>query len=211
MKQLGDYRCFVINLDNRFDRLTAFAKEISMVGIKAKRVSAIKDDNGQRGLLLSYKRILQESKEKGYQQIIIFEDDTKFIWERNVTYIIAQALKQLPENWELLYLGAKLLRPTIPFSQHLSIITKNHGTQSVAINHTIFDDIIKNIDITLKSSRLKETEHIDNMLSIKFHKNNKSFIIKPMLTYQASGYSDILKVDRDTKDIYLNNEKKYLL
>jgi Glycosyltransferase involved in LPS biosynthesis len=51
----------------------------------------------------SHLNVYKEVLEKGYEKVLIFEDDAKVIKE-NIKYL-NDIISQLPNNWELLYLG----------------------------------------------------------------------------------------------------------
>lgn len=61
---------------------------------------------------LSHQRIYQDILDKGYEQVLIFEDDIVELPEaRN----LAQALNELPKNWDVFmlgYMGERRFKPT---------------------------------------------------------------------------------------------------
>ena len=59
---------------------------------------------GAWGILLTYRNLLSEAKERGYGSILCLEDDVVFA--RDFEKMFGQAMKIIPENWKVIYLGA---------------------------------------------------------------------------------------------------------
>lgn len=78
---------YVVNLDERQDRLNNIKYQFSELGTQFTRISATKDKNGTLGNKKSWLRILQMAIRKGQQTIGICEDDVVFRY---------QLLKDLP-------------------------------------------------------------------------------------------------------------------
>ena len=112
---------FILNLDNRPDRLAAVTKELHAAGLelcagKIERFSAIRPDDakgfpsvGAHGVFLSHLAILREAKARGLSHYAILEDDLAFcsaFLERHdkVAREIADG------DWDLVWLGS-----TLPF------------------------------------------------------------------------------------------------
>ena len=59
---------------------------------------------GEWGTLKSYRNILKEAIERGFDKILCLEDDT--IFAKDFDELFNQAGLMIPENWKILYLGA---------------------------------------------------------------------------------------------------------
>ncbi|RYY08326.1 MAG: hypothetical protein EOP43_00195 [Sphingobacteriaceae bacterium] len=59
--------------------------------------------NNQIAVALSHRKIYQYIKDNGYNKVLILEDDAIPV-EKNL-HLIEKTLKQVPEDWELLFLG----------------------------------------------------------------------------------------------------------
>jgi len=59
---------------------------------------------GAWGILKTYRKLLSEARERGYGSILCLEDDVVFA--KDFEKMFGQALKIMPENWKVLYLGA---------------------------------------------------------------------------------------------------------
>jgi hypothetical protein len=65
---------FVINLDRRTDRMEMIQKEMDYLGWEFERFSAI-DRNSYMGCTLSTLEVIKIAKERGYDRVMIIEDD----------------------------------------------------------------------------------------------------------------------------------------
>jgi GR25 family glycosyltransferase involved in LPS biosynthesis len=59
---------------------------------------------GAWGILKTYRNLLSEAKERGFERILCLEDDV--IFAKNFEEIFHQAANIIPENWKVIYLGA---------------------------------------------------------------------------------------------------------
>ena len=71
---------FYINLDRRTDRRDHIESTFRRYGIdKYERFSAIPDDFGIVGCTKSHQAVFKLAKERGYKNVLIFEDDFEFL------------------------------------------------------------------------------------------------------------------------------------
>jgi len=165
----------VINLAKRTDRLEAVTHEIKQFGIADfERFNAV--EGGWLGFNHSTKQALQ-----GDGTLLLLEDDCVFkgtIDDLNI------CIAELPDDWDLLYLGANLKTVIPVYSQHLykihdawtshAILYSNKG-RSYCANY--FDPDGGMI--------------YDEWLRVHAQRILKCFICYPMLAVQADGWSDI--------------------
>jgi len=133
---------FLINLDERKDRLEESKVEIAKLGFTdVIRFPAIKTENGLFGCLLSHLYCLNFA----YQQqksAMIFEDDFKLINEYNE--ILPKALNELEQkDWSLFYLGGNIYQgEVIQETDHLGRLTFCQSTHSICVNYKYIPQII---------------------------------------------------------------------
>ena len=70
---------FYINLEERVDRKNLIEIELNKFDLKYERFPAIKDEMGIYGCGLSHLSVLKLAKERGYKNVLIFEDDFTFL------------------------------------------------------------------------------------------------------------------------------------
>ncbi|MEI6710981.1 MAG: glycosyltransferase family 25 protein [bacterium] len=93
---------YCINLDRRTDRWEVAQKEFKKAGIldRVIRFSAFETPKkGAAGCLLSHRTIVQIAKERGWENVLVFEDDIEFI---DIDFPVN--FLELPAKWNLFYL-----------------------------------------------------------------------------------------------------------
>jgi Glycosyl transferase family 90/Glycosyltransferase family 25 (LPS biosynthesis protein) len=68
-----------INLDKRVDRRTEFESQAAIYGLKCERFPAIYDSFGIVGCTKSHKDVYRMCLERGYETVLIMEDDFEFL------------------------------------------------------------------------------------------------------------------------------------
>jgi len=99
---------------------------------------------------LAHLEIIKIAKEKGLKNVLIFEDDVKFLnnWQMNG---LADAVKHL-SDWSLFYLGYNFVENNggiTKISNNLVKVEKGSGINSVhayAIHHSIYDYLLNEFD-----------------------------------------------------------------
>jgi GR25 family glycosyltransferase involved in LPS biosynthesis len=93
---------FYINLDRRLDRKEQIEKEFADKGLDVERFKALEHPNGSIGCTASHLAVLKLSRQRGYESVMIFEDDFEFLvskeeWDR--------LIKCLPESYDVVMLS----------------------------------------------------------------------------------------------------------
>ena len=224
-KTLNDYfsKIYCINLDERTDKYEECLIEFKKVNIKVERFAAIKGPNpkknkrsksGEVGLRLTSIEILKNAINNNYQNILILEDDVTFVEGFNDK--LNKAIKYLPENWDLLYIGGnhffnkgefslvhgdknfKINKNNYKTLNHkLCKTTWTQTTHAIAINSKFFETALE----TVKETRLA----LDQMYC-KLQQNNScnAYTFLPSLALQRPTISDIENkyVDYNKMGIY---------
>lgn len=74
---------FYINLDKRTDRREEIENELNRLELQYERFPAIEHSLGIAGCGLSHMTVLKIAKERGYKNVLIFEDDFAFWVSKN--------------------------------------------------------------------------------------------------------------------------------
>lgn len=212
LKSLDEYvdHTYYINLDFRKDRDEQIQQELKKMNIgNYTRFNAVCPDEeimkehpnfmkskpasyrkGALGCLLSHVGVIKDAKEKGYGRILILEDDC--IFKTTDLTTLTNALKQLEDkkvDYDLLYLAANHITPPMRFTNNLVICRKGYTTSSYILPSSMYDAIIKGL------------ENYNEEIDVYYHKflqsRGKCFCLKPHLTRQRDGYSDIMCVKRN--------------
>jgi len=102
--------------------------------------SNIHEARGDFGNTLSHIKILVDSLQYD-GHILIFEDDCLF--SKNSDRILDKAIKQLPEAWEVFYLGGKPKSPMTRYSKDLARPGRIINCMSFAINKNAIIKVLK--------------------------------------------------------------------
>jgi len=195
---------FVINLDISEDRLRYIKKQCltakinidrwpgvngSKLNLKNLRNKNILDDSerkllpGAIGCSLSHIKLWNHILTKGYTNVVILEDDC--IVPRNFYEKFNDYIKQVPKNWDIIYLGAsninatKINKNVLKPNSITGTSTHNSGTYAMLINTKIIPLLLKshlpikdNIDQTMKNVLFKKMNVYIFNPPLILHNNN---------------------------------------
>jgi len=104
---------------------------------------------GSWAILSGMKKMLETCIQQGYRRVLVLQDD--LIFHKNFEAEFMKLDTVIPQDWKLLYLGASQHNwgPEVTFSSHKSFYYPNgtaDGAFAVGIDHTVFNDLIKEID-----------------------------------------------------------------
>lgn len=185
---------YVINLKERTDRKDHIIKQLNEIscneynvidavdGSKIENRSRIK--NGAFGLLMTYKNIYDDWKNKGGSDILIIEDDCKFVDEFNNhlnTYI-----NNVPKDWDMLYFGANhnyhMGQKTQKINDYCVKTNNSYSAHCVLMKPKVFEELIGMID----------TNPLEvDVLMATLQKKYNSYSSHIALTTQIPSYSNI--------------------
>ena len=200
-------KIYCINLDRRPDRWRNSFNQFDKLGMDVKRISAVDgsvkrfpriptvkqdkdrefypDDTNikpeEAAITYSHKIMLMDAIANGYDKILMLEDDCQFTDDFSNKF--TQTVNELPEDWDLFYLGGMDWwgEPTY-FSENLSITNLTLGMHAIGIRSTIFEKM-------LNLTNLREP--VDATYAYQ-QANLKSYIAADALVGQTEGlYSDI--------------------
>ncbi|KAG1708447.1 Procollagen galactosyltransferase 2 [Nymphon striatum] len=158
---------YMINLERRSDRRKNMMAAFREIGFEVKVIEAVDGKKlnfssleqqitqlpgyldpyndremklGEIGCFLSHYKIWQEIVKNKYKRVIIFEDDVKFheAFRKNFKIAIDEA-DGIDKNWELLYLGRKIMRSGenyMPGASKLVNISYSHWTIAYALTYS---------------------------------------------------------------------------
>jgi len=194
----------VINLKKREDRLLRITEMLSEYNIEASVFEAIESNVGYVGLIRSIKTLFKDCLSRGYERVIVLEDDCKFVVSRetfdNTMNKCVDELKKY--TWGLFYLGVQACLPFKGWRGDCLVeVNWGQSTHAVAYSkHAMQFAVDKYID-----------EPIDNFWVHKYQPHNLCLASYPLLATQEVGYSDICKEHTDwTKYITPLYEKAIL-
>lgn len=203
---INDYfdNVYVLNLDRRPDRIENIKSKLDLLNIKFERFSAIDGNNitdneydftgfiQGKGMLenkyalaclRSHIEIIKDAKFKGYNRILIFEDDVLISKDINIHL---QKLRNI-KDWKLLYLGSSQYNWNVEFIEDFFLSKQSLGTFAYAIDSSMYDEILNQ----------SVEKSIDNVLSDMQNKYyGECYTFYPNICVSDVSESDI-RSDRD--------------
>jgi len=184
---------YVINLDIRMDRLEEFQKQ--QFPFKVERFPALTGRTGSIGCIRSHLEILKKADHKF--PFIIFEDDC--LIEKDWAWI-KETMNQLPEDWDMLYLGAHLRSQVKKYSENLYHLQNGKTTHAIVYGS---QRVIEYILFTAHESMVIDRFYMEHVQP-KFN----CFITHPMAATQSASFSNITNGYRNYKPIMDQNYER---
>lgn len=183
---------YCINLDKRTDRWEECKKEFSKIDLleDVERFSAVEKKDGRVGIIKSNLEIVKMAKEKGLENVLVFEDDVKFI--NNPLVNLKKSLDQIPEGfeWDLFYIGANTHVQLDNLTENLAIVKNSFAVHAMAYSHRVFDEFIEYAE-AIPNYITNQQDVLDVWLANKIQARGKSLLCNPILATQRESFSDI--------------------
>ncbi len=171
-------KAFVINIDNRPERYVQFKE--NNLPFDVERISAVVDEPRDNGCAKSHLGIIAQGHPLPF---FVFEDDCLMLhpWP-----MVEDAMSQLPDNWDMLWLGATLTRRISRYSENLFRLKGGLCTHAMAYgSQRVIDFILNNFRVR------KEKSIIDLFYATEVQERFNCFIVYPIIATQREGYSDV--------------------
>jgi GR25 family glycosyltransferase involved in LPS biosynthesis len=184
---------YLINLDKRTDKLETVTQELNRVGIKNwVRFPAVDTTDGKstvarhKGCVMSHLSVLNMAPKKG--TFAIFEDDVMFLdgWK----HTLLNSMRQLPDNWDALWLGSTLTQDLTRYSDNLFILKGGWTSHAILWNN-------RNGVVDYILNRAEDAQKIDVFYADRIQREFNCYITYPMMVGQNPGYSDIIRRETD--------------
>ena len=141
---------YCINLDTRPDRWERMRDRLGALGIAeaVRRLPAVPAPDKAVALALSHRRVLEQARAQGLEQVLILEDDAVFLG--GTAAVLGPALQELAGlRWNACYLGGGWYRgqPSWrfrfpPVSAHLEYVHGLTSTHAIAYHHRSYDQLL---------------------------------------------------------------------
>ena len=192
-------KIFYINLDKRTDRKEEIENELKRMDLTAERYPAIYTPNsGIVGCGYSHLNVLKLAKERGYKNVLIFEDDCIFLENfENEAKKCVDELKNV--EWDILYFGGEVNNYCVDVSENL-VKVENGGVyccHAYAVNKRFYD-VILNVNV----------HHVDilDIFFLNYSSNSRTYILsRKLLAIQDSIHSDIKNGLSQAAEGYMRN------
>ena len=196
-------RC--INLKKRADRHFEAETELTHHGIDFEFVEGIdgiemgyqaftgtdneKGSPGDIGCKNSHLKVAKQARDLDAKNYLVFEDDVEL--SKDFQSQFAEYIKELPDDWDMLYFGGNHDKPIFMVSKHIAKMSRTFTTHAIAINAKAYDQVIE---------VLENNDKVDLCLS-SLHAKLNCYVFQPHLAWQREGFSDILNKKQDYKHL----------
>jgi GR25 family glycosyltransferase involved in LPS biosynthesis len=205
MNPLNEYydKIFCINLDRRPDRWEECVEIFKNKGLDVERFSACdgqlidtgygKVYNGELGGTISHTRLIKKIIDDEYNRVLILEDDVEFA--SDFLKISHSILKELPENWDILFYGGNHTGGFKKISDNLIRVYRTYALHCYAVNKPsakiIYDNMIRFIGHTLSCNRQLTPSVAADYYMAKLHTMLNVYSVYPNITWQRESFSDL--------------------
>jgi GR25 family glycosyltransferase involved in LPS biosynthesis len=148
-----------------------------------KDVHPLKFDNyriGCLGCMKSHIEVIKLSLERNYNNILILEDDTKFI---DNFFKVFEYIEQINNDYDMLYLSGSHIGLTEYKGKNIRKISNTLTTGSYLITKNVMIYILNHIN--------NYDKEIDSFYACDIQKKYNCYVVHPHITKQQEGYSDI--------------------
>ena len=186
---------YVINLKRRDDRLKELRLPFDYTIFEATDGREVFSQypikqQGFMGCWDSHRRLFNKIKEENTEYTLIMEDDVDLV--ENFNERLNEVISELPNDWDLLYLGGWNVGDIVKYSSKLNHAKKVYTTHAFIVRQKYVDTIIKGIN----ERQWKVDVLISDILPL-----GNCFICSPTLAWQREGFSDI--ENRETNNLHL--------
>jgi len=137
-----------INLDHRTDRRSELEYELERMGLSGERFSAIRTDPGIIGCTQSHLAVLKMAKERGWDHVLILEDDFQFLVNREDLNKHIKAFFDLDIPYDILMLGYNIFSSK-PYNDVICRANDVQTTSGYLIHSRFYDTLIQNLSETI--------------------------------------------------------------
>src|SRR5215212_2518982 len=141
-----------INLERRSDRwrrmqarfadhgITNVTRFHALDGLSIDVPASWDDFPGAYACLQSHLAVIENAYQNKTDSVLIIEDDVVFPPHFNRAF--SQYIKELPDDWDMLYFGALHGDPPVSVTEHIVKLTHSLSTYTYALKHTIYEAFI---------------------------------------------------------------------
>lgn len=185
---------FYINLAHRQDRRAEIEAELDGFGLQYERFEAIHTPGcGSIGCSYSHLGVLKLARERGYKNVLVFEDDfqfkvTQYEFEDGLTKLFS-----IPTHFDVCMLGYNLNRGEI--IEELPWLTSVYEAQTMSaylVHHSMYDRLIDLYEWSspLMASTREHWNYACDQAWKRFQPGSKWYCFTKRMGVQRPSYSD---------------------
>lgn len=181
-----------INLERRSDRwqrmqvrfahhgIRDVARFEALDGLSIPIPSTWDDFPGSYACLRSHLAVVENAYKSRSSSVLIIEDDV--IFHPDLRRVFSEYIKELPDDWDMLFFGALHGEPPTPVTKHIVKLTHSLSTYAYALKHTIYEAFID-----LNRQLLTVLDENTRALQKEFN----CYCFMPHLAWVEEDYSDV--------------------
>jgi glycosyl transferase family 25 len=201
--------CYLINLDDKVQRLNDSITELGKLDIKPLRFVAVRHQNGAIGCSLSHLGVLNLAKFKNHEYVLVCEDDNLILNADEVKKSINQFIEDKLE-WDVLLLSANNQRPFEKTSERYIKVKNAQCTNAYIVRRHYYETLIQIWETAFVKLSQNPEQHgiyaLDQYWKILQKKDNWYLIIPPNII-QKPEYSSIEHRMVDYTNLFMNYDK----
>ena len=182
---------FVINLDRRTDRLEQFTAEMSKLDLPFERFPAIATEFGIDGCGLSHLSVLKLAKERGYKNVLIFEDDFELVVSKEVFWsTLSSFLETTPFDVYMLSHG---IETSEHFTDATVKVTCAQGAAGYIVHESFYDMLINLYEDAMPTLQITKQHWIyaNDQIWKRLQPSSRWYAAASYLGKQRGSYSDL--------------------
>lgn len=184
-----------INMDSRTDRRELMEQELRRVGWKAQRFSASSYKGcPNSGCLLSHATVLEQAYDEGCANVLVLEDDFKFIDDENKVNNSINAFFASGIEWDVVMLTTCAAIKAEQAEQPLvsKIVSSGNGV-AYLVNRSMMLELSMLFKANLENlyQTKRHWEYQNDMLWKQLMPMSNWYMFNEYLGYQREGYSDL--------------------
>jgi len=205
---------FYINLESRLDRRNSIETQLKNIGLtNFERFNAIKVMDGRVGCTMSHIKCLEMAKERGYNHLLICEDDTFFLDPKLFKTQLTTFLKN-GHKWDVVLFAGNNVPPYELLDETCIAVSHCQTTTCYLVNGHYFDTLLQNMREGLDKLLKEPTNHLNYAIDrywLNLQKKDSWLLITPLTVIQREDYSDIENKRTDYSNLMLDLDKKQLM
>jgi len=207
---ITDIPTIYINLEHRKDRNESILKELSKINIyNPERFNAVEMKNGAIGCSLSHIKCLETAINRGYDYVMICEDDIEILDPKLFTENIHKFLNNSQIEWDVVLIAGNNMIPYNFVTDYCIKIYNCLTTTGYIVKNNYFPTLLNNYKEGVKNlmrDQANSSFKIDKYWQILQNRDNWYMIIPPTII-QKEDYSDIEKKVTNFRNYMLDFNK----
>lgn len=136
-------KIFYINLDKRTDRRNEIEQELNKMELPYERFPAIHNSNGIVGCGYSHLAVLKLARDRGYKNVLIFEDDFTFLVEKPELEIYLEKVFNSFNEFDVCFLSYNCNNfEDIPSNIFIKRVTDSQTASGYIVNEKCYSKLI---------------------------------------------------------------------